>query len=88
MITLLLYFELSGQKLCQKTKQRLRHQGMKAEAVEAEAIQKLSLPHPWLDQIILFLIFKFKFIDFAKTKFKFIDFAKVKFKFINNSCAD
>ena len=54
---------------------------------------------PGLDPFILFLIFKFKFIDFKKTKFKiidfekpklkfkFIDFAKVefKFKFINNS---
>ena len=32
---------------------------MDAEAlrVEAEAIQKLPLPYPWLDQFILFLIF-------------------------------
>ena len=70
---------------------------MEAEAVErevlrveAEAIQKLPLPYPWLDQFILVLIFKlrfkFKFIDFKKTKFKFkfkfIDFEKTKFKFI------
>ena len=39
----------------------------------------------WLDPIILFLIFKFKFLDFEITKFKFIDFAKIEFKFINNS---
>ena len=37
----------------------------------------------WLDPFILFLIFKFKFIDFEKTKFKFIDFEKTKFKFID-----
>ena len=41
-----------------------------------------------LDPFILFLIFKFKFIDFENTKFKFIGFAKVEFKFISNSWAD
>ena len=45
---------------------------VEAEAlrVEAEVIQKLSFPHPWLDQFILFLTskFKFRFIDFEKTK--------------------
>ena len=34
-----------------------------------------------LEPFILFLIFKFKFIDFEKTVFKFIDFAKTEFKF-------
>ena len=33
---------------------------------EAEAIQKLSLPHPWFDPFLLLLIFRFKFIDFEK----------------------
>ena len=37
----------------------------------------------WLDPFILFLIFKFKFIDCEKTEFKFIDFEKSKFKFID-----
>ena len=43
-----------------------------------------------MDPFILFLIFKFKFIDFEKPELKFIDFAKIefKFKFINNSRAD
>ena len=57
----------------------------KALRVEAEAIQKLPFPHPWLDP---FTFFKFKFIDFKKKlNLEFNDFAKVEFKlkFINNS---
>ena len=37
-------------------------------------------PGVGLDPSILFLISKFKFIDFEKIKFKFIDFAKANFK--------
>ena len=58
MITMLFYLDLSGKKICQKIlrsknfEQKLRHQvkRWKAEAlrVEAEAIQKLPLPHTWL----------------------------------------
>ena len=46
-------------------------EAVKGEAlrVEAKVIQKLSLPHSWLDQFILFLIFELKFTDFEKTKF-------------------
>ena len=41
---------------------------VEAEALrcEAEANQELPLPHPWLDPFILFLIFKFKFINLKK----------------------
>ena len=90
MITKQFYFDLSGKNFCQKIlrsknfKQKLRHQVM-----EAEAIQKLLLPHSWLNPFILFLIFKFKFkskfIDFNKTRFKFklIDLEKTKIKFID-----
>ena len=38
-------------------------QATEALRVEAEAIQKLPFPHPWLDP---FTFFKFKFIDFKK----------------------
>ena len=60
MITKMFYFDLFRKKFCQKIlrstnfKQKLRHQVVKAEAVEeealrveaeAETIQKFSLPH-------------------------------------------
>ena len=56
MTTMLFYFDLSGKKICQKIlksknfEQKLRHQVVEAEVlrVEAEAIQKLPLPHLWL----------------------------------------
>ena len=49
------YLDLSEKNFCQEIlrsknfKQKLRHQVVEAEAlrVEAEAIQKLPLPHPW-----------------------------------------
>ena len=52
---MLFYFDLFRKNICQNTlrstnfKQKLRHQVVEAEAVEAvetEAIQKLPLPHP------------------------------------------
>ena len=49
MITMPFYLDLSGKNFCQEIlrsknfKQKLRHQ-----VVEAEAIQKLLLSHPWL----------------------------------------
>ena len=56
MTTKLFYFDLSGKRFCQKVlrsknfMQNLRHQVVEAEAVEAlkveaEAMQKLPLPH-------------------------------------------
>ena len=53
---MLFYHDLSGKKFCRKFlrsknfEQKLRHQVVEAVAlrVEAEAIQKLPLPHPWL----------------------------------------
>ena len=55
-ITMLFYLDLSGKNFLQKilrsknSEQKLRHQVMEAEALrmEAEAIQKLPIPHPWL----------------------------------------
>ena len=59
MILRLFYFDLSEKKFCEKIlgsknfKQKLRHQVVEVEVVEtealrveAEAIQKLPLPHP------------------------------------------
>ena len=45
MITKLFYFDSPGKNF----KAKLRHQVVEAEAlrVEAEAVQKLLLPHPW-----------------------------------------
>ena len=34
-------------------KQRLRHQVVEVEAVQAKVIQKLLLPHPWLEHLTL-----------------------------------
>ena len=48
-----LFFLLIWKKFCPKKlgsktfKPKLRHQVLEAEAVEAEVIQKLLLPHPW-----------------------------------------
>ena len=48
------YFNLSGKSFCQNIlrlknfKPKLRHQVVEALRMEAEAIQKLLLPHPWL----------------------------------------
>ena len=55
-VTKQFYFDLSGKKFCQKIlklkncQQKLRHQVMEAEAAEAEAIQILSPPHPWVQR--------------------------------------
>ena len=54
MITKLFYFDLCGKNFRPKIfdlknfEQKLRHQVVEVEAVEAEAIQKLPLPHPCL----------------------------------------
>ena len=62
MITELFYFDISKKNFCQKIirsknfKQKFRHQVVEAEAlrVEAEAIQKLPLPHPRIKPITIF----------------------------------
>ena len=56
MTTMPFYLDLSGKNFCQEIlrsknfQQKLRHQVVEAKAlrVEAEVIQKLPLPHPWL----------------------------------------